>query len=324
MRLTVLMDNNTLIDRYLLAEPALSLHIAEGETSLLFDTGYSEATLHNASRLGVDLLGLDKIVLSHSHLDHTWGLAPLARLYSEAILEGRPRRKPVLVTHPETFGSRLTRELGEIGPQLCQERTSHFFPLTLTTDPLWLTDRLAFLGGIPRETDFEAKTPMGKARTPEGLEDCFMPEDSALAYKSDKGLVIIAGCSHAGVCNTIRHAQRVCNEERVADVIGGLHLLNPPAAQLQGTLEFMRQLKPAALHPCHCTDLSLQNRPGRSSPGQGSGRGIATGLQIKKAGGNSLERELSPRTPVQLRGLSVSPPSLLHHCQDEMSKPWRS
>ncbi len=256
MRLTVLMDNNTLIDRYFLAEPALSLHIAEGETSLLFDTGYSEATLHNASRLDVDLLGLDNIVLSHSHLDHTWGLTPLARLYSEAILEGRPRRKPVLVTHPETFGSRLTRELGEIGPQLCQERTSHFFPLTLTTDPIWLTDRLVFLGGIPRETDFEAQNPMGKARTSQGAEDCFVPEDSALAYKSEKGLVIITGCSHAGICNTIRHAQQVCNEERIADVIGGLHLQNPQTAQLQGTLDFMRQLNPTALHPCHCTDLA--------------------------------------------------------------------
>jgi 7,8-dihydropterin-6-yl-methyl-4-(beta-D-ribofuranosyl)aminobenzene 5'-phosphate synthase len=256
MRLTVLMDNNTLLGRYFLAEPALSLHITEGETSLLFDTGYSEATLHNASRLDVDLLGLDNIVLSHSHLDHTWGLAPLARLYSEAILEGRPRRKPVLVTHPETFGSRLTRELGEIGPQLCQERTSHFFPLTLTTDPIWLTDRLVFLGGIPRNTDFEAQVPIGKARTSEGSEDCFVPEDSALVYKSEKGLVVITGCSHAGICNTIRHAQQVCNEEQIADVIGGLHLQNPSSAQLQGTLDFMRQLKPTVLHPCHCTDLA--------------------------------------------------------------------
>ena len=80
-------------------------------------------------------------------------------------------------------------------------------------------------------------------------------DDSALVYQSQKGLVIITGCSHSGICNIIAHAQKVCKEDRVADIIGGFHLLNPTTDQLAGTLDFFKKLAPQAVHACHCTDL---------------------------------------------------------------------
>ena len=82
-----------------------------------------------------------------------------------------------------------------------------------------------------------------------------MVEDSALAYKSEDGLVIITGCSHAGICNIIEYAKAVCSENRINDVVGGLHLQNPPEKQLQGTMNYFEKLALKRIHACHCTDL---------------------------------------------------------------------
>lgn len=73
---------------------------------------------------------------------------------------------------------------------------------------------------------------------------------------SSGGLVIVTGCSHAGICNIVEQARRVCGEDRVIDIIGGFHLLEPSREQLQRTLEYMESLCPAAVHACHCTDLA--------------------------------------------------------------------
>ena len=87
-------------------------------------------------------------------------------------------------------------------------------------------------------------------------EDDQVIDDSAIVYRSPKGLVIITGCSHAGICNIIEYARQICGDQRVVDVIGGFHLLNPPAHQLDGTIAYLKTLQPEAVHACHCTDLA--------------------------------------------------------------------
>jgi Metal-dependent hydrolases of the beta-lactamase superfamily II len=81
-------------------------------------------------------------------------------------------------------------------------------------------------------------------------------EDSALAYRSSEGLVIITGCSHAGICNIVEHAKGICGENKIVDIVGGLHLLDPSKEQMQGTLDYMKKLQPNEVHACHCTDLN--------------------------------------------------------------------
>ena len=100
MKLTVLVDNNTLIDRYFLAEPGLSFHIEADGQNLLFDVGYSDIFLRNAIKMGIDLSCVDTLVLSHSHLDHTWGLEPFIRFFAELEIEKRLSKRPSLVAHP--------------------------------------------------------------------------------------------------------------------------------------------------------------------------------------------------------------------------------
>ena len=255
MKLTVLVDNNTLIDRYFYGEPAVSYFIEDRDKKILFDVGYSNAFIKNAQKMKIDLLDIDFIVLSHGHMDHTWGLVPLVQLYTEAEIENINYGKPMLVAHPLTFSTRTINGLKEIGSIISKEKLAKHFNLKLSKGPVWLTDNVVFLGQIERTNNFEAKSPIGRILGA-SLEDDYIMDDSSIAYKSRKGLVIITGCSHAGICNIIEHARKICKEERVIDIIGGFHLLNPSEEQLKGTLEYLKDLNPEKVHACHCTDLN--------------------------------------------------------------------
>ena len=256
MKLTVLIDNNTLIDRYFLGEPGASYLIEAEGKKVLFDVGYSDAFIANARKLSIDLLDVDFVALSHSHLDHTWGLTPLIRLYTEGMIEKLHVKKPTLVTHPLTLSARTIGDLPEIGSLLSEDKLSGYFHLELSREPVYLTKRLVFLGEIERTNEFEAKNPIGKILESGVEKDDFLIDDSALAYKSSAGLVIITGCSHAGICNIVEYARKVCGDDRVVDIVGGFHLLNPSAEQLQGTIAYMESLCPSSVHACHCTDLN--------------------------------------------------------------------
>ena len=270
MKLTVLVDNTATIDRYFLAEPALSLFIEDGDVRVLFDCGYSDIFLKNAAKMGIDLLDLDHLVFSHGHADHTWGVEPLLRAFSVAEIEGQPHRRPWVTAHPDLFDTRLEVGMGEIGSLVSAEKLGAHFSMALSKEPVQLTERLWFLGEIPRENDFEVPTPVG---TRGGGPDWVM-DDTALAWKGKEGLVVITGCSHAGICNIVAHAKKVCGEERIQDIVGGFHLLSPPPRQLEETLGVIKKLDLLALHACHCTDFFSRKALADVAPQQEVGVGL--------------------------------------------------
>ena len=253
MDLHILADNSALIDRYLLAEPGLSMLIEDGEISVLFDTGYSGIFLNNARALGKDLTNLDYLVLSHNHSDHTWGLGTLVRLLTETRLNRLPCSRPALVAHPEIFLSVEDAFVDELGCLLSEDKASRHFPLQLTREPLALSPRLTFLGEIPRRHDFEGQLTFGRKQG--AIEGDLVLDDSALVYRAAKGLVIMTGCSHAGICNIVDYAREVCGHEPILDIVGGLHLQSPPQRQMEGTVTYLQGVRPDAVHACHCTDL---------------------------------------------------------------------
>lgn len=255
MKLTVLLDNNTLIDRYFQGEPGVSYLLEVDGRKTLFDVGYSATFLSNAQKLNLDLLEVDHVVLSHGHLDHTWGLFPLIQLFTEARIEKKMVKKPKLIAVPGVFSSRRSHDLPEIGSLLTPEKLSSHFEMQLTLGPLWLTDHLLFLGQIERKNDFEAPMPLGHVlENGEEISDRLL-DDSALVYRAPGGLVIITGCSHSGICNIVDQACRVTGESRVLDIIGGFHLMAPPKRQLLGTINYLKEVNPGVVHACHCTDL---------------------------------------------------------------------
>ena len=155
------------------------------------------------------------------------------------------------MTHPLTLSSRTYGDLTEAGSLLQEDKLCGYFHLELSREPVYLTEQLVFLGEIERSNDFEAKSPMGKILEAGVEKDDFLLDDSALTYKSPDGLVIITGCSHAGICNIVEYAKKVCGDDRVIDVIGGFHLLDPSEELLQGTITYMKSLHPGSVHACH-------------------------------------------------------------------------
>jgi len=268
-----------LIDRYFFAEPGLSFLIEEGDKKILFDVGYSDIFIKNAYKMNMRFWDIDYLVLSHGHLDHTWGLPDLIRLYTEAKIESINYKVPSLVAHPLALVPKEMGELKEIGSMIPVDEIKRHFSLKLSSNSIWLTEKLVFLGEIKRKNNFEAKHPIGKIKGNEKDEDDFIMDDSALAYCSKDGLIIITGCSHAGICNIIEQAKQVCKDNRVIDIIGGFHLQNPDKKQIEGTVNYFKSLQPKTLHACHCTDLKSKIALSETSDLQEVGVGLVLEYQ---------------------------------------------
>ena len=275
LSLTVLVDNTTFLDHDYCGEAGLSLLLETEGKKILFDTGLSGLFLSNAEKMGIGLSDLDVLVLSHGHIDHTGGLAALARHLAHAAPEGKQPHMPELIAHPRCFWQK-EKEGRENGSVVSEEEARRQFALTLSDTMVWITDNLVFLGEIPRQFSFERTDP-GKRmiHRPDGKnEPDEMLDDSALAYRSDEGLVIITGCSHAGICNITEYAREVCGEQKVRDIIGGFHLISPGPERMHKTVAYLGGLSLKALHACHCTSLPAKIALAARCPVQEVGVGM--------------------------------------------------
>ncbi len=251
MKLKVLIDNNTLIDTYYYGEPGLSFYIEDNDTKILFDVGYSDVIIKNSQLMNIDLHAIDQIILSHGHSDHTWGLLSLMQYYYRKFIYELPE----LIGHPHAFLDKNVKN-EQIGIPFSLEKLQKYFKVHRKKESLWITDNLLYLGEIRRNNDFEAKNPIGTTVIDNIETDDYIMDDTALVYRAKEGLVIITGCSHSGICNIIEYAKELCNEDRILDIIGGFHLLNPSKKQIEGTLKYFENNNVKKIHACHCTDLN--------------------------------------------------------------------
>lgn len=236
MIISILTDNNPGVKTS--AEHGLSYLVEHDGKRLLFDTGQSDMFLKNARIMGLDLLKVDIIVLSHGHFDHGNGLENLS---------GR-----TLLCHPACFVKRY-RKAGHsyIGLKNSKDELTKKFTLITSSAPYQITEKIIFLGEIPRVTDFESK------ETPFVLEDeipDFVVDDSAIAVLLDEGLFVITGCGHAGVVNTLEHAKNVTGESRIYGIMGGFHLKKDDR-QTNETISYLKNNGVKHIHPSHCTAL---------------------------------------------------------------------
>ena len=244
VKISILMENQarmSSLDKAFLAQHGLSVFVDAGKR-ILFDAGATSIFMHNAKLLGIDLEVTDVVILSHGHWDHSDGLKSFQPMGP----------KKLLVAHPQIFADRY-RATGEyIGAGFTQQEAADRFELFLTKEPYLFDDNIYFLGEIPRVNDFEAKQTKffyldGQEKRPD-----FIMDDSGLAIRTAKGLVIVTGCSHAGICNIVEYAKEVCNEDKIHVVLGGFHLLDK-GEQLEKTIAYFLENPVDQLYPMHCT-----------------------------------------------------------------------
>lgn len=247
LRITLLMDNRT-EKTGLACEHGLSFLIQAGDRHVLFDCGASGAWLTNALHLGLDVSTTQHLVLSHGHRDHTGGLP--------AALQACPQAIPVF--HPKALGTRFSRHPGATPKPLglTSEAWTALAPrmpdALLATAPLNLAHGMGVTGPIPRIHPEEAWSGPFYADE-EGKETDLLEDDQTLWIWTAKGLVLVTGCTHAGIVNTVAHVQRITGEKRIRAILGGLHLSQAPKARLQFTSKRLQTLGVDEIRPCHCT-----------------------------------------------------------------------
>jgi len=246
------------IKNSILAEHGFSalLSVTSGgqSRSMLFDFGFSaDGAASNAETLGADMSGVEVMALSHGHLDHVGGLEKLVDLIG--------KEKIKLVLHPAAFtGPRYVKPMEEVKiyfPHFTREKAEKSgLEVVESTKPLALLDGvLLFLGEIARETEFEKGMP--NAFYEEKGKEKWDPiaDDTALvANVKGKGLVVLSGCAHSGVVNTVNYAREVTGVEKIHAVMGGFHLAGPAYAHiLEPTIKALQALEPDYIIPTHCT-----------------------------------------------------------------------
>ncbi|HEY47679.1 MAG TPA: MBL fold metallo-hydrolase [Anaerolineae bacterium] len=282
----LIVDSNEMVsyfeDEPLLAEHGFSALIRLGDPaiSVLWDGGVScTALVENLRRMKIDPTSINKVVLSHGHRDHyaaltdvllAMALQPEEREWEEQVTSSEINRwiedhQIHLIAHPAVLRERWWVKddgvkLGPYFPPPIQAWESAGAKMILSKDPYQLGPGCWTTGYIPRRSFEETGRPT-KLHYREG--DTFvrddMEDDQALVINvKDKGLVVLSGCAHAGIVNTVEYAIEISGNTKVLAIIGGFHLAPANDDEIQQTIDHIKSLSPKLVVPSHCTGFRAQ------------------------------------------------------------------
>jgi len=217
--------------------------------------------------LGIDTAQIEAVVISHGHMDHFGALSD--------VLEAMKSQGASVIIHPDAF---LPRALGlptgaKIEMPLLEESTIHKpgVKVVKTEVPYSLASGLVFsLGEVERITDFEKGMPGAVIERDGKFEsDSIMDDHGLVINLKEKGLVVITGCAHSGVINTVEYARKITGIDTVYAILGGFHLTGPQFRPLTDrTIEELKKIKPSVIIPMHCNCWVATNQIARELPEQ--------------------------------------------------------
>lgn len=247
-RITTLCENNIGHgSKNLIGEHGLAFYIEAGDRRILFDTGQNLALSNNAGVLGIDLSRIDTVVLSHGHYDHSSGLKSLLECNTGFTL----------YAHPDVFAPKQRgtvngyKYIGIPVEKTDLERLG--IKIHLDTDPAGIAPGVTTTGEIPLANDFEAVEPDFFLEIGDDYPADTLPDDRALILDTAEGLVVLLGCSHRGVINTLNHVVDITGRKNIHAILGGLHLGNASKEKLERIMDQLQVFGLEKIGVGHCT-----------------------------------------------------------------------
>jgi len=300
--LTVLVDNTAdlgaksteIVRRFteeaLLAEHGLSILIdlQDGRTRILWDAGVTSISLlENARRMGIDITDVDAIALSHGHGDHTASMMAIIEKISRTrspkewpagttareVAEWFENWRVPVVAHPAAFRERWYKDKAGtlIGPidKISRAGWDGAGARVIESEgPYRLAPGCWTTGFVPRASFEKAGIPKHSLYR-EGnrfLKDTVEDDQAIVLNVQGKGLVVVAGCAHSGIVNTVTYARQISGVDKVWAILGGFHLMSASKSEVQQTIDAVKQFKPVWIAPSHCTGFSAMCEFARQMP----------------------------------------------------------
>ena len=303
VEITVLVENNADLlvgstdtvrrfkEKPLLAEHGFAalIELEEAGLRILWDAGISTlALLENTRRMKIDLATVDLIALSHGHGDHYAAMTEVLRAIAprpearewppdasmEEIRAWATRRRVRLVAHPAAFRERwgIAKDGRKYGPHVAPraEWEAAGAEIVLSEGPYRLGPGCWTTGTVPRRSFEQAGTPPSRAyREGDQFQRDRLDDDQAIAINvRDKGLVVLSGCAHSGIVNTVHHATEISGVDQVHAILGGFHLAPAKDDEIERTIDEIARLQPKLVSPSHCTGFQAITRFSTRMPDQ--------------------------------------------------------
>ena len=261
LRITVLAEDSVLYESPYLGQHGVSF-LLEGTkhsdiTRVLVDVGQnSQALLSNMRIMNIFPSAIDMIVLTHCHYDHTKGVVNMLREIG--------KRNVRVIAHPDIFRPNFVidtyfRHVGIVPEDSKDNIEKAGGKLLLTRDPLVIMPGIMTTGQVKRQTGFEEVVIKLKTIEHGRIKDDQMLDDiSVVASVKEKGLVIVTGCSHAGIVNIVKQAVEITRCDKIEGIVGGLHLVDAPEARIKRTVDELAKLNISWIYAGHCTGFKAQ------------------------------------------------------------------
>ncbi|MEW6671183.1 MAG: MBL fold metallo-hydrolase [Thermodesulfobacteriota bacterium] len=257
-RVTILTDNVVPGRSEAIGEHGFSAYIETGKGNFLFDTGKGKTIIHNALVLNKELAAINKVVLSHGHGDHTGGLPDVLRLQG--------KKKIDVYAHPHVFAYKYREKNGKesyggipFTRGYLEKMGAHFI---INEKYLEIEDGIFLTGEVPRMTPFEGGDMAGRFVRLDGgkVVPDIIQDDQSMAIHTEKGLMIVLGCAHAGIINTLDHIIENSGVDRIYGIVGGTHIGFSGEVQLSESIKALKAYDIQHLVPSHCTGLAAITR----------------------------------------------------------------